>query len=171
MDGRKDTGPEVILEQLIEHGADDMASVSARAFELAMRIARERFLAAGHYERTPSRRGYANGTKPKRIDTPAGWISVQIPKTAGREGEPFFPQSLERGRRSARALMLAVAEMYIKGVCAREVEDGDARVRHREPFLKPGQPRHPAAGRGTGGLAKSLPRCALREGAHGRRGA
>ncbi|MFC3119307.1 transposase [Jhaorihella thermophila] len=91
MDGRKDTGPEVILEQLIEHGADDMASVSARAFELAMRIARERFLAAGHYERTPSRRGYANGTKPKRIDTPAGWISVQIPKTAGREGEPFFP--------------------------------------------------------------------------------
>jgi len=36
--------------------------------------------------------------------------------------EPFYPQSLERGRRSVRAVMLAVVEMYIKGVSTREVE-------------------------------------------------
>ena len=87
-----------------------------------MQIERERFLGAGHYERTPERRGYANGTKPKRIDTPAGTVNVQVPKTAGHDGEPFYPQSLERGRRSVRAVMLAVAEMYIKGVSTREVE-------------------------------------------------
>ncbi|WP_418895547.1 transposase [Roseovarius autotrophicus] len=46
------------------------------------------FLGAGHYERTPERRGYANGTKPKRIDTPAGTVNVQVPKTAGHDGEP-----------------------------------------------------------------------------------
>ncbi len=63
MDRRKNTGVEAILEQLIEHGADDMTNIFARAFELAMRIERERFLGAGHYERTPGRRGYANGTK------------------------------------------------------------------------------------------------------------
>ena len=80
------------------------------------------FSGAGHYERTPERRGYANGTKPKRIDTPAGTVNVQVPKTAGHDGEPFYPQSLERGRRSVRAVMLAVAEMYIKGVSTREVE-------------------------------------------------
>ena len=37
-------------------------------------------------------------------------------------GEPFYTQSLERGRRSVRAVTLAVAEMYIKGVSTRDVE-------------------------------------------------
>jgi transposase-like protein len=89
MDKGKDTVVEAILEQLIETGPTDIASVFARAFELAMQIERERFLRAGRYERTPGRRGYANGTKPKRIDTQAGTVNVQVPKTAGHEGEPF----------------------------------------------------------------------------------
>uniref|UniRef100_UPI000DBE5174 IS256 family transposase n=1 Tax=Roseovarius amoyensis TaxID=2211448 RepID=UPI000DBE5174 len=89
---------------------------------LAMQIERERFLGAGLYERTTERQGYANGYKPKRIDTPAGTVNVQVPKTAGHEGQPFYPQSLERGRRSVRAVMLAVAEMYIKGVSTRNAE-------------------------------------------------
>ena len=122
MDRRKDTAVEAVLEQLIEHGPGEIASVFARAFELAMQIERERFLGAGLYERTPGRQGYANGYKAKRIDTPAGTVSVQVPKTAGHEGEPFYPQSLERGRRSVRAVMLAVAEMYIKGVSTRQAE-------------------------------------------------
>lgn len=122
MDRRKDTALEVVLEQLIEHGPGEIASVFARAFELAMQIERERFLGAGHYERTPERHGYANGYKPKRIDTPAGTVNVQVPKTAGHDGEPFYPQSLERGRRSVRAVMLAVAEMYVKGVSTRDAE-------------------------------------------------
>ena len=42
-------------------------------------------------------------------------------KTAGH-GAPFYPQSLERGRRSSRAVMLAVAEMYVKGVSNRDAE-------------------------------------------------
>ncbi len=122
MDRRKDTAVEAVLEQLIEHGPGEIASVFVRAFELAMQIERERFLGAGHYERTPERHGYANGYKPKRIDTPAGTVNVQVPKTAGHDGEPFYPQSLERGRRSVRAVMLAVAEMYVKGVSTRDAE-------------------------------------------------
>ena len=122
MNGHKDTTVEVLLEHLIEHGPNDIATIFARAFELAMQIERERFLGAGHYERTPERHGYANGYKPKRIDTPAGTVTVQVPKTAGHEDAAFYPQSLERGRRSVRAVMLAVAEMYIKGVSTREVE-------------------------------------------------
>ena len=110
MDGRKDTAVEALLEHLIEHGPSDIATVFGRAFELAMQIERERFLRAGPYERTAERQGYANGYKPKRIDTPAGTVTVDVPKTAGHDGEPFYPQSLERGRRSVRAVMLAVAE-------------------------------------------------------------
>lgn len=115
MDEDKDTTVEALMEHLIEHGPGDMSTMFARAFELAMQIERERFLGAGRYERTAGRQGYANGYKPKRIDTPAGTVSVQVPKTADHEGQPFYPQSLERGRRSVRAVMLAVAEMYVKG--------------------------------------------------------
>ena len=61
MNGHKDTTVEVLLEHLIEHGPNDIAAIFARAFELAMQIERERFLGAGHYERTPERHGYANG--------------------------------------------------------------------------------------------------------------
>jgi hypothetical protein len=58
------------MEQLIANGSEDMGVVFASLFDLAMRIERERFLGAEHYERTPTRRGYANGSKPKRLDTP-----------------------------------------------------------------------------------------------------
>ena len=122
MDSRHDKAIEAVLEQLIEHGPEGIATVFARTFEMAMRIERERFLGAGHYERTTDRRGYANGYKSKRIDTPAGTVEVAVPKTAGHGAEPFFPQSLERGCRSVRAVMLAVAEMYVKGVSTRQAE-------------------------------------------------
>ncbi len=116
---------EDLMEQIIANGTEDMASVFAGLFDLAMRIEREQFLGAGHYERTSGRRGYANGYKAKKLDTPAGTLSLNVPKTAGHLegcGEPFFPQSLERGRRSSRAVMLAVAEMYVKGVSTRDAE-------------------------------------------------
>ena len=121
MQRTQDMAIETMMEQLIANGSEDMASVFAGLFDLAMRIERERFLGAEHYECTPLRHGYANGTKPKRLDTPAGTMTVRVPKTAGHD-EPFYPQSLERGRRSTRAVMLAVAEMYVKGVSTRDAE-------------------------------------------------
>ena len=61
----------------------------AGLFNLALRLERERFLAAGLYERTADRRGYANGYKAKKLDTPAGTVTVEVPKTKGHDGEPF----------------------------------------------------------------------------------
>ena len=110
-----------ILEQLIADGPQEVARIVTTLMNLAMRTERDLFLGAGHYERGAERRGYANGYKPKKVDTPAGTLALDIPKTAGT-AEPFFPQSLERGRRSCRAVMLAAAEMYVKGVSTRDVE-------------------------------------------------
>ena len=42
-----------------------------------------------------------------------------MPQT--RDGE-FYPQSLSRGLRSERALLLAIAEMYVQGVSTRRVK-------------------------------------------------
>ena len=117
----KDTAIAGLLEQLLAHGPECMAEVFTSLFNIAMRLERERFLGAGHYERNPERRGYSNGFKSKMLDTPAGTVTLAVPKTAGTE-EPFYPASLERGRRSSRAVMLAVAEMYVKGVATRDVE-------------------------------------------------
>ena len=74
-----------MLEPLIADGAGGFGSAFTRMFELAMRLERERYLGAGHYERSDDRRGYANGYKPKRLDTPAGTLMVQVPKTAGHD--------------------------------------------------------------------------------------
>ena len=72
MDSRHDEAIEAVLEQLIEHGPERIATAFARTFEMAMRIERERFLGAGHYERTTDRRGYANGYKFQADRYPGG---------------------------------------------------------------------------------------------------
>jgi len=120
-DKNSDTIIAAVMEQLMAEGPQAMAQIITALMNLAMRMEREQFLAAGHYERAPERRGYANGTKPKLIDTLAGTLSLDVPKTAGTD-EPYYPQALERGRRSCRAVMLAVAEMYVCGVSTRDVE-------------------------------------------------
>ena len=99
-----------LMEQLIETGPEGMAAAFTAVFDLAMRTERDQHLHARPYERSAERRGYANGYKPKKVDTRAGTLTLAIPKTCGCE-EPFFPQSLERGPRSSRAVMLAIAEM------------------------------------------------------------
>ena len=61
MDNRKDTALAALMEHLIETGPDEIGSVFARAFDIAMEIERESFLRAGLYERSEDRCGYANG--------------------------------------------------------------------------------------------------------------
>ena len=119
MSQKQDTIVTALMEQLIAEGPDGMAQVFTALFNLALRLERERFLGAGLYERNAERRGYANGYKSKTLDTTAGTVTVDVPKAAGAD-EPFYPRSLERGRRSSRAVMLAIAEMYVQGVSTRD---------------------------------------------------
>jgi transposase-like protein len=111
------------MELMIQYGPDSMAEVFRRLLNLAMRVEREQYLGASEYERTASRRGFGNGFKTKSLDTPAGTITIDVPKTRQHEGEPFFPQALERGTRSNRAVMACIAEMYVKGVSTRDVQN------------------------------------------------
>ena len=83
---------DTLLEQLIETGPDGMARVFTALFELAMRTERDQHIGAGRYERTDGRQGYAKGYKPKTVDTPAGTLTVQVPKTREQE-EPRHPGS------------------------------------------------------------------------------
>ena len=107
------------MEMLVENGFDSMADVLKILLNEAMKIEREDCLAAGAYQRTPDRKGYANGFKPKTLDTRMGRIAVDVPQVRG--DVEFYPSALEKGCRSERALKVAIAEMYVKGISTRRV--------------------------------------------------
>ena len=108
-----------VMELLIENGFDGMADVLRILLNEAMKIEREDALAAGAYQRTPDRKGYANGFKPKTVDTRMGRFAVDVPQVRG--DVEFYPSALEKGCRSERALKVAIAEMYVKGISTRRV--------------------------------------------------
>jgi putative transposase len=115
-----------VLDMLVEHGLEGMAEAMAIMLNEAMKIERSTALRAEPGERSSERLGYANGFKPKRLSSRAGLLDLQIPQVRplpGGEALEFYPRSLERGIRSERALKLAIAEMYLKGVSTRKVAE------------------------------------------------
>jgi putative transposase len=75
---------------------------------------------AEYGERSPDRHHRRNGYRERRWDTRAGTIDLQIPKL--REGTYFPDWLLERRRRSEKALISVVADLYLAGVSTRRVE-------------------------------------------------
>lgn len=112
-----------VLEHLTSTGFPGMAHAFEILFNEAMKLERSEFLKADPHERSEERQGHANGFKPKRVKTRIGELELEIPKTRGLpEGTlAFYPEALERGLRSERALTVAVAEMYVRGVSTRKV--------------------------------------------------
>ena len=114
----KESLPREILEELMEEGAEAFRSVLEKLLNLAMELERGEFLGAAPYERTTRRRDHANGFKDKTVATRVGRLKLKIPQVRHLS---FYPKSLERGCRSEKALKLAIAEMYVKGVSTRKV--------------------------------------------------
>ncbi|MCE5260317.1 MAG: transposase [Chloroflexi bacterium] len=84
----------------------------------AMQAEWQASLGAGRYDRSQERRGHANGYKGKTIKTRVGDIALAV--SLAREGG-FYPEALEKGLRSERALLVTLAEIYIQGVSTRKV--------------------------------------------------
>ena len=106
-----------LIEQLGQQGLDGLSDLLSRLFNELMKAERENALQAAPYERTEGRKGYANGFKDKKIQSRFGQLQLQVPQT---RGIAFYPQCLEKGERSERALKLAIAEMY-EGVSTRRI--------------------------------------------------
>jgi len=107
------------VELLKINGFDALADAVTVLLNSAMVAERSDYLGAAPYERSAARIGYANGYKDKTLKTRLGALPLKVPQT--RDGE-FYPHSLERGLRSERALLLAIAEMYVQGVSTRRVK-------------------------------------------------
>jgi transposase-like protein len=113
------TLPAELLEQVQEQGLDVLPELIRIVLNAAMQAERSEHLQAAPYQHSEERRGYANGYKPKTVRTRIGDITFAVPQV--REGG-FYPQALEKGLRSERALTLALAEMYVQGVSTRKVK-------------------------------------------------
>ena len=112
------TALDPFVELLAEQGFDGLADALRVLLNEVMKIERAAVLGAAPYQRAEGRTGYANGFKPKTIQTRLGQMTLAVPQTRGVE---FYPSALEKGLRSERALKLAVAEMYVQGVSTRKV--------------------------------------------------
>jgi transposase-like protein len=108
-----------VVQVLAERGFDGLAEVLEVVLNEAMKIERSQTLGARPFERTPERRGHANGFKPKTVLSRLGKLRLAVPQT---RDVPFYPSALERGERSERALKVALAEMYVQGVSTRKVK-------------------------------------------------
>ena len=113
------TLPAELLEQVSTQGFDVLPELIRIVVNAAMQAERQQHLKAAPYQRTPERESYANGYKPKTVQTRVGNITFSVPQV--REGN-FYPEALEKGLRSERALTLALAEMYVQGVSTRKVK-------------------------------------------------
>jgi len=113
-----------LVDLAMEHGPEAMAAAFASLMNHAMQIERGQALKAESHQRAAGRQGYANGFKPKTLNTRVGKLELRVPQTRGyhdANGRPFYPKALDRGVRSERAMILALAEMYVQGVSTRKV--------------------------------------------------
>jgi len=108
-----------LTDSLIANGLEAIPELVRVLLNNLMQVERTQHIQAGEYERTETRKGHANGYKPKTVKTRVGEITFAIPQV--REGG-FYPSALEKGMRSERALVAALAEMYVKGVSTRKVK-------------------------------------------------
>jgi transposase-like protein len=104
------TLPNEILEQIVAEGLESLPELIRILSNEAMRLEQEQHLGVGPYERSPERKGQVNGYKPKTVKTRVGEIKFQVSQV--RQGH-FYPEALEKGLRSERALTFALAEMYV----------------------------------------------------------
>lgn len=108
-----------LIEILSSNEGDALKPLLEAVLNAVMKQERDKALKAEPYERSEERLGYANGFKDKTLNSRLGKLKLSIPQTRGVE---FYPSTLEKGLRSEKALKLAIAEMYLKGVSTRKVE-------------------------------------------------
>lgn len=110
-----------LLMQEVFNDKDALRGVVELLVNQAMQLQVERHVGAEPHERTNVRRGYRNGTKPRRLQTRVGSLDLTVPQVRGCE--PYHPTMFSRWQRSERALLVSCAEMYFQGVSTRNVQE------------------------------------------------
>lgn len=103
----------VLMEQ-----KDFLTPVVQEAVQAILELEMEECLQAGKHERCEQRLGYRSGYYRRRLITRVGTMMIRVPQD--RAGH-FSTQVFEQYQRTEKALVAALAQMYVQGVSTRKV--------------------------------------------------
>jgi putative transposase len=112
-------GEVVAVKALLEQDTDCLRSAMKAALDAALEADMTEALGAEKSERTETRLGYRAGYYHRSLITRVGTLELRVPQDrAGR----FSTELFERYQRSEKALVGALAEMYVQRVSTRKVK-------------------------------------------------
>ena len=113
------TRPTADWKAAVGADADFLKSVVAEVLNQVMEAEMTDALGAAKSERTSARAGYRSGYYSRSLLTRVGAVELRVPQD--RQGR-FSTEVFERYQRSEKALVSALAEMYVQGVSTRKVK-------------------------------------------------
>jgi len=119
MPRKKNTGSKTDLKTLLGADEDFLKPLVQRLVQETLEAEMEETLGAAKGERNEHRRGYRSGYYSRGLITRVGKLELRVPQD--RQGQ-FSTAIFDRYQRSEKALVSALAEMYIQGVSTRKVK-------------------------------------------------
>ena len=112
--------PSVIpIEALLGQNRDLFKQLLRESLQEVLEAEMTEVVGAGPSERSPERSGYRSGYYSRGLVTRIGKLELRVPRD--RDGR-FSTELFERYQRSEKALVSALAEMYVQGVSTRKVK-------------------------------------------------
>lgn len=120
---KKNDGGKVVLDaaemkSVLMAQPDFLTPVVQEAVQAILEVEMAECLQAGKHERSEQRLGYRSGYYRRRLITRVGTLVLRVPQD--RAGH-FSTQVFEQYQRSEKALVAALAQMYVQGVSTRKV--------------------------------------------------
>ena len=107
------------IEAVVDGDRDLLRQLMREALQEVLEAEMSETLGAGPGERTEGRRGYRAGYYSRGLVTRIGKLELRVPRD--RDGR-FSTELFARYQRSEKALVSALAEMYVQGVSTRKVK-------------------------------------------------
>jgi putative transposase len=107
------------LKELLASDCDFLRPLVEEVVQRVLEAEMEEAVGAQKGERTVTRLGYRSGYYSRTLITRVGKLELRIPQD--RQGR-FLTEVFERYQRSEKALVAALAEMYVQGVSTRKVK-------------------------------------------------
>jgi putative transposase len=119
MTGKQDTTSMIDVKGLLEGDGDYLRALVRAVVEATLEAEMTAALGAEKSERSEARLGYRSGYYGRTLVTRVGVLELRVPQD--RDGR-FSTRLFERYQRSEKALVAALAEMYVQGVSTRKVK-------------------------------------------------
>jgi len=106
------------VKRLLQEDNHFLRPIVEAVVQEALEAEMDQFLGTARYERTSTRTGYRSGHYSRTLVTRVGALELRVPQD--RDGG-FSTEIFQRYQRSEKALVSAMAEMYLQGVSTRKV--------------------------------------------------